>query len=80
MAAVSVQLERGKSGTKLVDFVVGAAAPTSLDFEVRWNLTDTNGAALTKKELFFMLEAVERFVVQALQSPAGTPLLAGPVL
>jgi hypothetical protein len=78
MTAVSVQMQRGVSGTKLSDFSIDGFAPTSLDIEVRYQLLDTNGNPLTREDVILFLKAVIRLLMEAgEQSPAGTFTLPG---
>lgn len=60
MAAVSYSSKRGLSGTKLSDFTRGTLAPNANDFEVRFNTTDANSAAVKVKDLILFLQAIER--------------------
>jgi len=60
MAAVSLSISRGVDGFKVSDFTVGTSAPGAGDIELRFNLTDSNAAALTRKDVFKALEAFER--------------------
>lgn len=62
MAAVSFSISRGKSGLTPSDITVGTSAPGAGDVEFRFNLLDTNSAALTRKDLVIALEAFERAV------------------
>ena len=59
MTAVSLSISRGVDGFKVSDFTVGTSAPGAGDIELRFNLTDTNSAALTRKDVFKALEAFE---------------------
>ena len=78
MTAVSIEMQRGVSGTKLSDFTVSTVAPTSLDVEVRYQLLDVNGAPLTRADIILFLKSVIRLLQQAgVQSPAGTFTLPG---
>jgi hypothetical protein len=79
MTAVSIQMSRGQSGTKISDFTVGTAAPASLDLEVRYQLLDTNSNPLTREDIILFMRAVERFIMaNGLQVPAGTFVQPGP--
>jgi hypothetical protein len=60
MLAISLSLSRGVDGFKISDFTVGASAPGAGDIEVRYNVTDTNGKVLTKKDVILALKAFER--------------------
>lgn len=60
MAAVSYSIKRGKDGFKISDFTIGTLAPNADDIELRVNLTDTNSAALTRKDVQLILDAFER--------------------
>ena len=91
MAAVSIAMLRGVDGFKLDSastptetgqngsFVVGTSAPTSTyDIELRYNTTDQNSAAISRKEIIIALKAFERILTeQGLQHPAGTYWLPG---
>jgi hypothetical protein len=79
MTAVSIQMSRGQSGTKISDFTVGTAAPATLDLELRYQLADTNANPLTREDIILFMKAVERLLLTGgLQSPAGTFLQPGP--
>jgi hypothetical protein len=79
MTAVSIQMQRGQSGTKISDFTVGTAAPATLDLEVRYQLLDTNANPLTREDIVLFLKAIERLLLQnGLQNPAGTFVQPGP--
>lgn len=60
MTAVSLSISRGQNGLRISDFTVGTSAPGSGDIELRFNLTDTNAKALTRKDIFVAIEAFER--------------------
>lgn len=75
MAAISLILSRGVSGSKLSDFTIGTTAPASGDLQFCWNTTDTNSHALTRKDLILAMRAFEYLIESNPQSPAGTPLI-----
>lgn len=92
MAGVSIAMLRGVDGMQLTgttgtgtgipaqgSFVIGTSAPTSTyDIELRYNTTDQNSVALTRKEIIIALKAFERILTeQGLQQPAGTYWLPG---
>ena len=61
MTAVTISSTRGASDTDPLNYTIGTSAPTSVfDFELRYNLTDQQGNALTKKDLVLFIEAVIR--------------------
>jgi len=74
MAAVSIGLLRGADGFKRTDFTIGSSAPTGgQDIELRYNTTDQNAAAMTRKDVHIALEAFIRLLKEAgVQVPAGT--------
>lgn len=77
MAAISIVITRGKTGTKLSDFTTGTNAPSSGDFEFRYNTTDANSVAVTRKDLQQALEAFERIIEQG---GANVNLITAPPL
>jgi hypothetical protein len=62
MAAISVSIKRGVDGFKISDFTVGTQAPNANDVELRFNTTDTNGAAVTMLDVQRALDAFERVI------------------
>jgi hypothetical protein len=65
MAAISIALTRGTTGTRISDFTVGTAAPTaSTDCELRFNTTDQNSVAMTMKDVILMVESFRRALEQ----------------
>lgn len=60
MTAVSLSISRGQNGLRISDFTVGTSAPGAGDVELRYNLLDTNSAALTRKDILIALEAFQR--------------------
>ena len=59
MTAVSISSTRGASPLQPLSHTIATSAPTaSFDFEVRYNLLDQNGAALTKNDLVLWLRGV----------------------
>jgi len=62
MAAVSFSKKRGVDGFKITDFTIGTLVPGADDMEIRINLTDANGANVTRKDVMLFLEALERVV------------------
>lgn len=64
MVAVSISSTRGKDGFKFTDLTVGTSAPGAGDFEFRYNLLDTNSAAVTRKDLVIFLEALRRGLLE----------------
>jgi hypothetical protein len=75
MAAISLSISRGVSGSKLTDITIGTSAPGTADLEFRWNTTDTNSKNLTRKDLILALRAFEHLIESNPQSPAGTWLI-----
>lgn len=80
MAAISFSIKRGVDGFKISDFTYGTLAPNANDFELRYNTTDSNAAAVTKLDIIKALEAFRRNLEQAPQSPAGTWVVTAPPL
>ena len=62
MTAVSLSISRGLNGLRISDFTVGTSAPGSGDVELRYNLTDTNSVAVTRKDIVIALEAFKRAI------------------
>ena len=60
MAAVSLSLSRGQEGLRISDFTVGTSAPGAGDIEIRFNLTDTNGKNVTRKDIYNACKAFMR--------------------
>ncbi len=63
MASVSYSIARGLDGFKIADYTHGTLATNANDVELRVNLLDGNGVALTIKDVIKALEAFERAVV-----------------
>lgn len=80
MAAISFSIKRGKDGFVISDFTVGTLAPNADDFELRYNTTDANAAAVTKLDIIKALEAFRRKLEMVEQSPAGTFVVTAPPL
>lgn len=58
--AVCISSTRGLAPFEASSYTIATSAPTSsFDFEIRYNLTDQNGAALNKLDLIKFLEAVK---------------------
>ncbi len=58
MTAVTISCTRGATYDQPISYTLATSAPTSgFDFELRYNLTDQNGAALTKLDLVRFIEA-----------------------
>jgi hypothetical protein len=74
MTAVQISVSRGASLAKITDFTIGTSAPGVGDIEVRYNLTDTNGGVLLRKDIILALDGMLR----ALKS--GALVLTSPVL
>ena len=58
MTAVSISSTRGASPLQPLSHTISTNAPGTGDFEVRYNLLDQNGAALTKQDLVLWLRGV----------------------
>lgn len=80
MAAISFSINRGVDGFKISDITIGALAPNANDVELRFNTTDANSKAVTRLDVVRAMHAFERFIEQALQSPAGTWVVTAPPL
>jgi hypothetical protein len=74
MAGVSLSINRGVDGFKINDFTVGTAAPATADIELRYNVTDTNGKNLTRKDIILACQAFIRTLEQG-QLVTNTPIL-----
>lgn len=62
MTAVSLGINNGVDGFKNSDITVGTNAPSGVDFEFRFNLTDANSHNITPKELIIALDAFIRAI------------------
>ncbi len=80
MAAIQISISRGNDGFKISDFTFGTSAPGTGDFEFRYNTTDGQSKAVTKKDLNIALEAFKRIINSQEQSPAGTWVVTAPPL
>lgn len=58
MIAVQISVSRGALLVNSSDFTIGTNAPGTSDIELRYNLTDTNGKALTRKDILLALEGL----------------------
>ena len=61
-------------------FDIGTSAPgAGYDIELRYNLTDQNGANLIRKDIILAVRAMQRLLLleAGLQQPAGTYTLPG---
>jgi hypothetical protein len=74
MTAVQISVSRGANLVKITDFTIGTNAPGTGDIELRYNLTDTNGGLLTRKDIILALDGM----IRALSS--GPTILTSPVL
>lgn len=64
MAAISIAINAGNDGFRVNDFTVGTAAPSaSTDIELRWNTTDQNSNAITRKQVDIALKAFARAIL-----------------
>lgn len=77
MAAISLSIKRGVSGSKISDFTPGTLAPGANDVELRFNTTDANSVLLTKKDIHLALKAFE---VALEQGGSQVGILTTPVL
>jgi hypothetical protein len=62
MTAVSFQMQRGVDGFKMSDVTVGAAAPTSLDFEFRYQVLDANSKNMNDWDIVRAIKAMIRWL------------------
>jgi hypothetical protein len=60
MAALSISISRGAAGTNGSDYTTGVLTPNAGDIELRFNTTDTNGKALTQKDVILALDMFKR--------------------
>lgn len=63
MTAKSIAISRGNDGFKITDFTIGTSAPGTADIELRFNLTDFNGATLRKLDVLKALNAFETAII-----------------
>lgn len=68
MAAISLSLDHGVSGSKISDFTVGTTAPGTGDFQFCANTTDTNSANISREDMILALMAF----IRALQQGGAT--------
>ena len=80
MTAVSFSMSRGVDGLKMSDVTVGTSAPGAGDVEFRFNVLDTNGKNMNDKDLWLILQAFQRWVlnnggsgITITQQPSGPP-------
>jgi hypothetical protein len=74
MAGVSLSISRGIEGFKISDFTVGTSAPGAGDIELRFNVTDTNSNALTRKDVILGCKAFIRTLEEG-KLITSTPVL-----
>jgi hypothetical protein len=60
MTAVSLAASQGATYNKISDYTVSINAPGSGDFEVRYNVTNANGANLRIDDIIWFLKGVIR--------------------
>lgn len=79
MTAVSFSMSRGVDGFKGSDVTVGTSAPGAGDVELRFNVTDTNSKNLNDEDLYKILLAFQRWLlnggpkVSITNQPSGPP-------
>lgn len=80
MTAVSFSMSRGVDGLKMSDVTVGTSAPGAGDVEFRFNILDTNSKNMNDKDLWLILQAFQRWVLNGggtaiaiTQQPSGPP-------
>jgi hypothetical protein len=80
MTAVSFSMSRGVDGLKMSDVTVGTSAPGAGDVEFRFNILDTQSHNLNDKDLWLILQAFQRWVLNGgntaiaiTQQPSGPP-------
>lgn len=66
MAAVSLSTKRGANHFLWTSYTVGTLAPNADDVEIRFNLTDSNGKNLTRKDIVNILDHFERILMERL--------------
>jgi len=65
MTAVRIASTRGCNEWNSANYTIGTDAPTStFDFELRYNLTDQNAVAITKKDLWKFLYVLMKELVK----------------
>ena len=74
MTAVSLSMNRGVDGFKLTDFTISTNAPGTGDIELRYNLTDQNGANLTRQDIIKALKAFKRVLEEGQLITNAPPL------
>lgn len=67
MTAVQISASQGTAYDKSASYTISTNAPGTGDFEVRYNLLNTNSVAITKLDLIKFLEGV----IQGLNSGYG---------
>jgi hypothetical protein len=80
MTAVSFQMQRGVDGFKMSDVTVGSAAPTSQDFEFRFQVLDAQSKNINDLDLVKVLKVFIRWVetngptaISITTQPSGPP-------
>jgi hypothetical protein len=80
MTAVSFSMSRGVDGMQMKDVTVGTSAPGTGDVEFRFNVLDTNSKNLNDLDLFKILKAFERWIlnngpsaIAITNQPSGPP-------
>jgi hypothetical protein len=74
MAAISLSLNRGVDGFKISDFTAGTSVPGAGDIELRYQVTDTNGKNLTRKDVILACKAFQRALEEG-KLITSTPIL-----
>jgi hypothetical protein len=80
MTAVSFSMRRGVDGFTMSDVTVGTAAPTSLDFEFRYQVLDANSANINDFDIIRAIKAMIRWLetngstaIAITTQPSGPP-------
>jgi hypothetical protein len=76
MASISISTSRGLAGQKQTDYVTGTLATNAGDIELRINVLDGAGNAVTRKDVVLALDMFARQIEGGKTGAFGTTILA----
>jgi hypothetical protein len=76
MSALSISISRGAAGVKATDYTTGTLTPNAGDIELRMNVTDTNGKAVTREDVILALDMFKRQIDAGKLGAFGNYILA----
>jgi hypothetical protein len=76
MASLSISISRGSAGVKISDYTTGTLMPGAGDVELRMNVTDTNGKAVTRLDVITALDMFTRQIENGKLGAFGNYVLA----